>query len=396
MVRVLSIIALGLSSYLLWASLAHEHLPGCGLESGCGAVTSSRWSHLFQIPVSLPAVLLYAGVLWATLQVNGASRQTDRRLVEGLLAASGAALVTAAAWFIALQLFVIGSICPFCMAAHACGISVGVILLWRAWNRSPRHDSRATRPAPKGRLALAGLASVALFAVAQVIERPKTFSVTSSPQLTVRKAPRKLQLDGGALQLDLSNVPLHGSPDAACVIVHLFDYSCSHCRALHPILVEACRTMSNQVAVASLPVPMATNCNPLLKRVIPAHINACAYAYCGLAVWRANPAKLSAFDDWIFAPQLPPAPDAAKAEGMRLVGTNELNQALEDPWVREQIDFDIGLYKANYLRYRKDSLPELVIGTNLVAGTISSVDDLYKLLSAQFDIKLPGAQAAGP
>ena len=223
----------------------------------------------------------------------------------------------------------------------------------------------------------------------QIVERPKTFSVTSSQQLASRKTPRKLQLDGENLQLDLSNVPVHGSPDAPCIIVHLFDYSCSHCRALHPILMEACRNLSNQVAVASLPVPMATNCNPLLKRVIPAHINACAYAYCGLAVWHANPAKLQDFDDWIFAPKLPPTPEAVRAEAMRLVGTNELERAIGDPWVKQQIDFDIGLYKANYLRYRKDVLPELIIGTNLVTGTIANVNDLYKLLAVQFDLKLP-------
>jgi hypothetical protein len=342
----------------------------------------------------LPALILYAAVLSATTLVKRVSQQAVRSAIESFLVGSGAALVAAAVWFIGLQVFVIGSICAFCMAAHSCGICVGLILLMRARVKIPGDGAGPGITKSRAGFALAGLASVALLALGQIVERPKTFSVISSAQVAARKAPRTMQLDGEAFQLDLSNVPLRGSPDAPCVIVHLFDYSCSHCRALHPILMEACRNLSNQVAIASLPVPMATNCNPLLKRVIPAHINACAYAYCALAVWRANPTKLSAFDDWLFAPKLPPVPEAVKAEAMRLVGTNEFNRALEEPWVRQQIDFNIGLYKANYLRFRQDSLPELMIGTNLVAGTIASVNDLYKLLTNQFNIKLPGTSAS--
>ena len=122
-------------------------------------------------------------------------------------------------------------------------------------------------------------------------------------------------------------------------------------------------------------------------------MNACAYADCGLAVWRANPAKLPVFDDWFFAPPLPPTPQQAEAEAMRLVGTNEYKQALSDPWIQDTVQFSIRLYATNYYRYHKGVLPELLIGTNLVSGQVPSVDELGKLLATQFNLSLPEASS---
>jgi uncharacterized membrane protein len=305
--------------------------------------------------------------------------------------AAATGLVAAGAWFVYLQLFVIKLICPFCMAAHACGLLLGIIiaaitLSERVENRELRESATHARSAP---WIFGGLVPVVLLALGQVISPPRTFTVTSSTDLAGTKTHRILQLAGGAFELDLSDVPLHGSSEATCVIVHLFDYSCPHCRALHPILVEACRRLTNQLAIVSLPMPLATNCNWVLKHPIPAHVNACAYANSGLAVWRANPAKLSAFDDWFFAPKIPPTPERTESEAMQLVGTNEYKQALSDPWIQKELAFSIRLYATNYYRYNKQVLPELMIGTNLISGQVPSVDTLYKLVAAQFNIRPP-------
>ncbi|HVV72048.1 MAG TPA: vitamin K epoxide reductase family protein [Verrucomicrobiae bacterium] len=395
LVQILAAIAFAVSAYLLWGSLRGQALLGCGLESGCGTVTSSRWARIFGIPVSALALVLYAQVLWATRALTRFSQPVLQRALGFLLTGCGTALVAAALWFVGLQVFVIGSICPFCMAAHVCGLCAGLLLLFRPRDPALTQPGSSSGLRAKAGPALAGFFAVLILAGAQVLEHPKTYSVTSAAQLATRKTPRKLQLDGGAFELDLNDVPFHGSPDAPCIIVHLFDYSCPHCRALHPILNEVLHTFSNQVAIASLPVPLATNCNPLIKRYVATHANACAYAYCGLAVWRANPAKSPAFDDWLFASSRPPSPELAKAEAMRLVGTNEFNRAVEDPWVQQQLSFNIGLYKANYMRYRTDALPELLIGTNLISGTVTSVADLYRLLTNQFELNMPAAAAKG-
>ena len=159
-VQLLSALAFGLSAYLLWGSLTGQRLLGCGLESGCGAVTSSRWAYIFRVPVSLPALMLYAAVLSATVLIKRVSRPARQRAIQGFLVGAAAALLGAAIWFIALQVFVIGSICPFCMAAHACGVCVGLILLVRARAKTRSEGGGAGVRNSSAGFALAGLAAV--------------------------------------------------------------------------------------------------------------------------------------------------------------------------------------------------------------------------------------------
>lgn len=174
-------------------------------------------------------------------------------------------------------------------------------------------------------------------------------------------------------------------------MVHLFDYSCRHCREMHPLLLEAFHQLSNELAIVSLPVPLATNCNRLVKVPIPDHVNACAYAYTGLAVWRANRAKLPEFEDWLFKPLRPPPPVVVEAQAMQLVGTNEFKKALADPWIKAQLDLSIRLYETNKVWYRRSGLPELIIGTNIVSGPLRNIGNLYQLFATQFGLQPPSA-----
>src|SRR5687767_5865197 len=114
-VRLLSVIGLALSAYLLWGSLAHGSLPGCGAESGCDAVLRSRWATWFGFPVSGFALLLYVALLGGLWKLQYSSEAIRHRVWPALMAGA-AALAAAAVWFIGLQLFAIRAICPFCMA----------------------------------------------------------------------------------------------------------------------------------------------------------------------------------------------------------------------------------------------------------------------------------------
>jgi len=384
-IRGLGAMALGISAYLLYGSLTGERLAGCGPESGCDAVLRSRWAYLFGLPVSLPALLLYAAVLAVTVPRNSPAYT---RAAERFLVCAGTAIIGAALYFTALQLFVIGSFCKFCMAAHACGLVAGLLILQRAVGPVPAASAEASR----GRLlpwVLAGCLGVALLAGGQLVHRPKNFVVQSAAGLSERKVPRVLELHDQRFQIDLRETPLHGSPEASNVVVHLFDYTCPHCRALHPILKQAWINLSNQVAFASLLVPLASNCNHVVQRQLEQHRTACDLAYAGLAVWRVQRDQLPAFEDWVFSTTRLPLPEAARAKGRELVGTNQFNAALNDPWIQQHLTRNINLYTTNYLRFRKQVLPELMIGTNLVSGTIRDLPDLYKLLGEQFPLQIP-------
>ena len=191
-----------------------------------------------------------------------------------------------------------------------------------------------------------------------------------------------MKLAGGLITLDVADLPRMGNRDATNVVVHLFDYSCKHCRALHPMLKKVIEGMSNQVAVALLPVPLDMGCNRLVKAPIPDHTNACLFARYGLAVWRADPSKLAEFDDWIFAPEHPPSPEDAHAEAIRLVGNSSFDAATKDPWVDRQIALGVSVLETNFRLYQKSRLPQLIAGTNIIAGPITSEQKLHELLSA--------------
>ncbi|MCZ7634644.1 MAG: hypothetical protein M5U12_00340 [Verrucomicrobia bacterium] len=122
LVRALCLAALGVSALLLWGSWGNRPLPGCGPDSGCGTVLQSRWAYLFGIPVSLPACLTYLALLGGTVAWRRATTAVARSRVAWLLCALATTLIGAAFWFIGLQLFATKAVCPFCMAAHACGL----------------------------------------------------------------------------------------------------------------------------------------------------------------------------------------------------------------------------------------------------------------------------------
>ena len=177
-----------------------------------------------------------------------------------------------------------------------------------------------------------------------------------------------------------------GSPSASNVIVCLFDYTCPHCRALHPVLSETQRRCGNQLGVVCLPMPISTNCNPLL----PAHIhsvpNACDYARLGLAVWRAKPEAYRQFDDWMFAPDQPAPLDQTRQYAAQLVGADRLQAAFADPWVEAQIVTDCRLHYTNWIACDTPVMPQLIIGDAISSGPLNTVPHLMSYLTKYLGI----------
>jgi len=358
-----------------------------------------------------------------------ATPQTRRKAWELALPAS-ILVLGGALWFVALQVVVVKSICPWCMTAHTAGSIAAVMLLLR-FPLKETADRRDKDPAVlRGtamKLGLAALFAIALFAVAQIAVAPKTSKETSIPGAISVQAPALsnpvvalktnltaaatnsipatsvlaqtnapapivattnvdaavppgwLGMFGGAVKLDLSQTPMWGSPEAPHKLVSLHDYSCHHCALMHSRVTALAHKFAPKLAVISLPMPLDGKCNPLLGgRTQPAHSNACAYARLGLAVWRAKPAAMEPYDDWFFGafnkstavPQQPPTLDAATQRATELVGGAEkLAEALRDPIIEKQLATGISIYATSWKQYRNGSMPQFIIGTNLISGT---------------------------
>jgi uncharacterized membrane protein len=403
-------------------------MPGCGPESSCDEVLNSRWARLFGIPVSLGALLVYGTLAAATIGFSPNTSPMIQKRVRALALFSAMLALTAAVWFIGIQLVAVRKFCPYCMAVHACGSAAALLILVKLPLVAPRIRARQPRVetllsyASAVRLILAATLAVALLGLGQFVHQPESLvsrgvpgvnppeiASSAKPKRSDREIPdssglnydqmqagttsRTLRLHGDTFEFDLDEVPLMGPLNAPHVLVNLFDYTCRHCRVLHGFLNEAQQTFSGQLAIVSLPAPLDPGCNSLVPRHLPDHTNACAYARIGLAVGRADPAQREAFDAWMFAPQRPPAPNEARERAIQLVGSEAFTRATNDPWINRQLEQYTRLYALNYQHSRISRLPQLMIGTNIVAGDFRSVEQLYRLLSTHLNLHAPATNA---
>jgi uncharacterized membrane protein len=444
LLRVLMAAAIAVSSYLAWTSLSGGVAVGCGPESNCDRVLHSRWAYWFGIPVSIPALLLYVTVLILTFRLGPARNPQEQRAVWPWLFAASILMIGAGVWFTLLQFFLIHSVCPYCMTGHVLGFIAAVIILLQAplvaapEKRWQLEKQIWLTPQRARQAAFAALLALATLAGGQVLHQRKTFSVqgvgslggsnsfvgtsnvspalavvrtnaapvsatqqVAAPQLEAVVSPstnpsggnvmdHHLQIYRGLFDFNLSEVPLIGSPEASYGMVSLFDYTCHHCRIMHPILMAGQRAFSNKLAIVSLPMPLDSLCNYAVRRTPPAHTNACRYAKLGLMVWRADRSKHAQFDEFIFTGEQPPSLEAAGAFAKQLVGNEALVKTAADPWVTALLQQSISIYATNYFHIRNGSMPQLMINTNLTAGALGSPKDFFRVLDKQLGLRLTG------
>jgi uncharacterized membrane protein len=421
--RALLAVAITGAGYLAWASLHNGPVAGCGSESGCERVLHSRWAYWLDIPVSVPALLVYLALLGGTILLQKRPAPDDERGSWAAIIALSVIVAGAALWFVGLQVFVIKAFCKFCMTAHACGFAAALLCLRKIplavdpdtpmWTAGS--GKRGVPRAAVVGVALLGLAGVAVLVGGQllvqkernVVKGPRTIAPAGArgtnasalaaalaaralpgpPTPNARLvAPRVLSLYSNLFLLKLDTLPMMGSPGASNVIVCLFDYTCPHCRSLHPVLSETQRWCSNQLGIVCLPMPISTNCNPYLPAHIHSVSNACEYARLGLAVWRAKPEAHRQFDDWVFAPEQPAPVDQARQYAAQLVGADRLQAAFADPWVEEQIVANCRLHYTNWISCETPIMPQVIIGDAISSGPLNSVPHLMSLLSKYLGI----------
>lgn len=438
-VRVLALGALAISIYLVSVSLEGRLPVGCGPQSDCEKVLGSRWAYWFGVPVSVFAVVVDLMILLASLALKPKAPAVAQRRAWAVLVPCALLLIGAAIWFVAVQVFAVQAICLYCMAAHGCGLIAGILLLIgapirqmpdRLWDLDLQvfvTTRRLKRAFLFALLALTGLI------VGQIAYEPKTgvvvtiagasnavpslqaatqtlasvtmtnsiasntlFSVPLVPQIPPASetgstsnpstaGPRLLPVYDGQFQLNVDEVPLIGSPSNVHAMVSLFDYTCHHCRDMHPRLVEAQHIFSNQLVILNLPMPLDPGCNSTMSRPHPLHTNACEYARLGLTVWRADRRKHPQFDDWLLASERPPPLAEARARAVQLVGVEAFEEAAKDAWVEQQLKQDVAIYEVAY-RAGQGSMPQLIFATKVAVGSFLQ-KDLNRLIAENFGLK---------
>ena len=416
-------LATGLAGLLMYQSQTLEALPGCGGGSGCETVLSSRWSLWLGIPVSLMAMMLYTAMLVAVvLRDPGVKR--PQRAAAVVMVLSAFATIAAAIWFIGVQVFAVGALCKYCLATHTAGVAASVLCLIVALPSLPKK--------PLTSVSVGALLLTAILIAGQVLGDPPasaaprvqfatdtpsdhdtkptaapnkqdplfadaykkhgpappkptpaagSTNTANGPYRPTSVKPHPIKLYGGRLGLDPAEVPRIGNPDARDVLVVLFDYTCSHCRDTKKMLAKTAQKHGDSLVIFFLPAPLDSKCNRLVKRINPMHRYACDLAKISLAFWKVAPDKWEQFDRMLYTNEQILTPVRAKFVAGKLIDKKDLDRALKDPWVDQQLQRDVSLYAAAYKAAKNPTLPMLITRNGVMNGTPQhplEVDDLIK------------------
>jgi hypothetical protein len=438
-VRVLVLLALAVSAYLASVSFGGGVPIGCDPQSDCDKVLGSRWAYWFGVPVSVFAIVVDLLALISTLALKPLAPAVAQRRAWSVLVPCACCSLARRSGLSPCRSLPFSHL-PVLHGAHGCGLIAGILLLIaapirqapdRLWDLDLQVFVTTRR---FKRASLLALLALTILIAGQMVHEPKTGVVTSistirkavgSPEVATQAlsqiastsnplvlapapavansppqppasepapathpppvAPRLLPVYNGQFQLNVDEVPVIGSPTNAHAVISLFDYTCHHCRLMHPRLVEAQHTFSNQLVIVSLPMPLDPGCNQTMSRPNASHTNACEYARIGLAVWRADRKRHPEFDDWMFAPEKAPPLPEAQARAVQLVGAEAFATAAKDPWIEQQLKQSVAIYEVAY-RAGQGSMPQLNLGSKVAVGTFL-LEDLYRLLEDSLGMK---------
>ena len=383
---ILSVLAFALS---LWLTIQKwtgniDSLAGCGSDSDCANVLGSKWSMVMGlIPVSVFSCLLYL-VMVVSLWVRGDLMIWLRSLFAWIL-------VSAAVWFIGLQLIVMQIICPYCMVVHGLGVSIGLVVLLT----QPRGKTKGCGLSVT--LLPAALLVAALALTQHYGPAPETHRLahSSAGQLHIEQERQGEEIihaagDGRLVffmdktkSYRVEQLPHLGEVDADHVLVKYFDYTCEACFTTHKYLDDLMVKYSGQLAVIVLPVPLERACNPHLLAGLKDHPNACKFAALSLRVWKASPEMFAEFHRSLFECREQPY-EVAEAIAYSLVDPDKLD-AVDDAWIKDLLQQNI----TDYASFVADTpvMPKLLIKDSLIVhGKTKDGETLETLLQKHLRI----------
>ena len=380
MIVIVAIAAAAMSLWLTFQKLTDriDTLAGCGAGSECANVLGSKWSMVLGvIPVSIFSFILYIAVL-VSLWVSGVKVRWFRMLAAWMF-------IGAAVWFTALQLFVLHTICPYCMTMHGLGVLLGVLILLAEFKVEGALN-RFINALTLAIIMVVGLAAVQHFGPVPETHRVDELTgVGNSGQgenngmsgAHARGKGRVISFFDGRKFYRIDELPHLGPTDAEHVIVKYYDYTCSACRDVHGDLEKIMLKHPGKLAVIVLPVPLNKKCNPNLPFGVKDHENACEFAKLSLRVWRADRSKFPEFHQWLFEYHAQPY-QAAEAMAYSLVGTEKMD-AVDTAWVDAVLLENVTDYKA-FVRNTPVMPKVLLKGSKIMQGVAKDTETLEKLL----------------
>lgn len=190
--------------------------------------------------------------------------------------------------------------------------------------------------------------------------------------------PRQLFFLGLQKTIDLSDYPMLGSPDAPLVFVEMLDYTCKHCRRLHPYVESTLKRHGDQVAFVIHHVPLSSRCNPHLTKYRPATKDACDYTRLAMGVWQLAPEEFPAFHNWLMESEKPPPIFEARKRALDIAGDAVLIDDSLKTDLQQKITEQCGV-----LQRLKLGLPALLTEQNVIKGVPGSSKQWVEFIEGQ-------------
>lgn len=360
--------AIGITIYLLQTTLTGSDAAGCGPDSNCNDVLSSKYAYLGPIPVSLLALPIYV-----LLALNHVFLLKGKKNLLWLSNTGTMIVITSALYFIGLQMFVLKSYCPYCITTHIFA-SISGVFGWRSNPPTPNKISLKPIYGTALFIWLLGVVSQELIktdgddlnqltsSVTNQVQQPQNTPLTNAPSSKVKLRSERMVNTHG---LDVENLPLIGRDDAKHIDIVLVDYTCKYCRNLHKTLTNITKQYPEKFAFIIAPMPLDAECNKTLAargfRTQKSHIEACEYAKLAMALCRTDPKSFHWWDNEIMNKPIFPKYQESLKLAKEITNPEVLVSHLVSPWIQKQIDASTSIYGSHYKKYGKGTMPQLII-----------------------------------
>lgn len=420
---IASFTALCTSCYLAWASITSSPVAGCSSGSvfDCSHVLHSRWSTIFSVPVSIPAIATH--LLLISMLLGKSIPEKWQQVRWGIVGFACLSASAAALWFIGLQLFWIEHLCPYCMVAHAGALILGGLFFWSRpvtpktlrwvagsavggisglillqslsaapqtheiieFSTSNENESTSDEPmlfeapAPQPQASLLPKRFDSQFAIATscmaLVTDPSmllNLEIVADPDADETKPRAAVILN--SIKLETNGWPLLGKADAELVFVELFDYTCEHCQRTHKAIEGARQKFGDRLAIIVLPVPMDAKCNPNVKTSDPKHADACDLAKLAVALWYVERDKFAEFHHYLFEKK--PNYASALIKAKEMVDNEKLAATMSGTIPSEYIT----KHNALYMKAGSGNIPKLMFPKTSAVGAIESTEVVVGLI----------------
>ena len=193
---------------------------------------------------------------------------------------------------------------------------------------------------------------------------------------------RVVQIDTLGQAAPIDQLIVLGSPRAKHLVIELFDYTCHHCRLLHPTLHRFRERYGDQVAVIVRPVALYPDCNPYVKNARDSYKNACEYAKLAMAVWYVDRSKFPEYHDWLMGSEKLPSVQNAKQQALQLAGSEVLTRYYSSSEVREMLE------RNNLSAHLMEKgVPVLMTSFGTFYGAPKSKEVLFKLFEKHLGVR---------